>query len=660
MKHLIMGTAGHVDHGKTTLIKALTGIDCDTHPEEKERGITINPGFAHLDLPDDGSAGPQRIGIVDVPGHQRFIHNMLAGACSVDFALLTVAADDGVMPQTTEHIAILENLGVADGLVAITKSDLAGGDLVGMAVEETREALSGTFLKDAEIIPVSALTGAGIGELIKAIEGVVARLPERECSGTFRMYIDRAFSVAGFGTVVTGSVMGGRIRSGDTLYVAPKGIEVRVRRIENHGKEVQEVVAGDRASLNLAGFACSEFEKGMLLADRLLDATPRVDAELRLIDPRAQLKLYSKALFYAGTHESICRIHLLDRDLARSGEKVLAQIELERPPTLQTGDRFILRSCSADRTLGGGRVIDPAPLHHRRRTAELIEQVRSRAEGGLKEQIASEVRKHITFVGIAELAQALGRKSDDIAAAIEEGDIEADIISITTAAGGALLSATTQERMWRIVRRALVERHHQYPLSSKGLDAASFAARLGVGAKEHGAIITEGLLQMMSDAGKIVRSASGGWLLAGFKPAPTRAQEASLSHLRKRFSEARMNVASLSDLESEVEKQFKIGAKDSKILLKHLAENGEIVPIEDVYVWRETVDRCRMRLLEHLHRNKDGTTVAQFRDIVNGNRRICLLLIGLYDREGLTRREGDFRFITQAGTARLAQSASGF
>ncbi|MFA4875129.1 MAG: selenocysteine-specific translation elongation factor [bacterium] len=657
MKHLIMGTAGHVDHGKTTLIKALTGIDCDTHPEEKQRGITINPGFAYLDLRDDecvsrtaSSDGSQRIGIVDVPGHQRFIHNMLAGACSVDFALLVVAADDGVMPQTIEHLAILEQLGIRDGLVAITKTDLVEDDLAEMAASEARQAISSTFLKDAEIVPVSAMSGRGIKDLIAAIGRVVKRLPERRTGTVFRMYMDRVFSKAGFGTVATGSVMGGQVRTGSTLYVLPSGAEVRVRRLEHHGAEVDELVAGDRASLNLMGLGCSEFEKGMLLSDRLLAPTSRIDAEVRLIDQRVEIGIYSKALFYAGTYEGVCRIHLIDRDRARGVETVLAQIELERPTVLFADDRFIVRSCSAHRTLGGGRVIDPAPLHHRRRTAELVEQVRSRAEGGLKEQISTEVRKHVAFVGLEECARVLNRNIDDVNAAISAGDLDADILVIPSDAGSALFSAAAQERMWRRVRRALVEHHHEHPLSAKGLDTAAIAARLGVSAKEHAAAVTEGLLQAMADAGKIARSPVGGWLLAGFKPTPTQAQEAALKHLCKRFSEAGMGVVSLSDLESEIEKQFKLSAKDLKILLKHLVECKEIVPIEDVYIWRETVDRCRMRLLEYLRQSNDGVTVAQFRDLVNGNRRICLLLIGLYDREGVTRREGDLRFITDAGS----------
>ncbi len=652
MKHLIMGTAGHVDHGKTTLIASLTGIDCDTHPEEKQRGITINPGFAWLDLPpDDGKSADacdcpgQRIGIVDVPGHQRFIHNMLAGASGIDFALLVVAADDGVMPQTVEHLAILEHLGIRDGLVAVTKTDLAGPELVEMAAAEVREALSRTFLRDADIVPISAIERTGLDGLVAAIRRVVARLPERPSGGALRMYIDRAFSVAGFGTVVTGSVMGGTIRTGDTLCVAPKGIEVRVRRIEKHGKEVQEVRAGDRASLNLAGFKREDFERGMLIADRSIAMTSRIDAEITLIDTSPEIGPYSNAVFYVGTHESACRIHLLGRDRARGGEKALAQIELDGPAALLAGDRFIIRNCSATRTLGGGRVVDAAPLHHRRTPPEMIEQVRVRAEGGLKDQIASEVRKQITFVGIAELARSLNRGRDEIAAAIRDGDTGSGIISITSPAGDALLSADTQERMWRQVRRALVEHHHEHPLSAKGLDTAAIAARLGVAAKEHGASITEGFLLMMSDAGKIARAASGGWLLAGFKPAPTQAQEAALKYLRKKFSDAGMGVVSISDLESEIGKQFKLGAKDLKTLLKHLVECKEIVAIEDVYIWKETVDQCRQTLLAHLAQSGDGVTVAQFRDLVNGNRRICLLLIGLYDREGVTRREGDLRFI---------------
>ena len=289
MRHLIIGTAGHVDHGKTALIKALTNIDCDTHKEEKERGITINLGFSHLDLP-----GGDSVGIVDVPGHKDFIRTMVAGAYGIDIAMLVVAADSGIMPQTEEHLRILEMLGVRHGVVVLTKADLVDKETLELAELEITEYLEGTSLENAPVVSVSSVTGEGLNELVQTIEQIIPVVEEKESGNLFRMYIDRIFNVKGMGFVVTGSVLEGSVKTGQDLYLLPgKSKKVKVRNIERHGAAVDAVFHGDRAALNLAGLKFEDYTRGMVLCNKQLDDTRLIDATIKVFDPASALPVWS-------------------------------------------------------------------------------------------------------------------------------------------------------------------------------------------------------------------------------------------------------------------------------------------------------------------------------------------------------------------------------
>lgn len=652
MKRVIVCTAGHVDHGKTRLVQALTGIDCDTHPEEKARGITINPGFAHLDLPAGEQGEAVRIGMVDVPGHHRFIRNMLAGASAVDLAMLVVAVDDGVMPQTREHVALLELLGTHHGLVALTKIDIADPDLVELAVAEVGEFLSTSFLADAEIVPVSAVTGAGLDDLRAAIARALGRVAERSHSGAFRMYIDRIFSVAGFGTVVTGSIMGGTVRVDDSLFVLPGEVPVRVRRIECHGAEVPEAHGGERASLNLSGIGRADFERGMLLANRPLPVTQRIDAELTLIGEQTSLERHAQALFYTGTHETSCQIHLLDRPQARPGERVLAQLDLVAPTALLAEDRFVLRSASADQTIGGGRCVDPAPLHHRRPTERAVAEVRRRASENLVDRVVAEVNKRITFVSVGELATILHQEPAVIAAAIAGIPAIAGVRHFTTAAGDQLLGRIAAQKLSHAIREVVTQYHQDDPLGTRGVTLHQVASKLVSLPPTQRNALTEALLEDLTTQGVLRHSERGGYLLADFvfRDAATLALACDVA--RERFRAAGTNVVVLADLEAELTGRFRLTARDTKAIVRHLVEEGDLVAIDDAYLSTQLVARCRRRLLEHL---SGGATVSvsEFRDLIDGNRKICLMLLGLFDREGLTQRSGDQRRITEKGRAAL-------
>jgi len=362
----VVGTAGHIDHGKSALVKALTGIDPDRLEEEKRRGMTIDLGFAHFDLP-----GGRRVGIVDVPGHERLIRNMLAGATGIDLVLLVIAADEGVMPQTREHFDILRFLDVDRGLVVLNKIDLVTDpEWLLLVTEDVRALTAGTFLEGAPVIPVSARTGEGLPRLVAAIEEALAEVPARQVDAPTRIPVDRSFTMAGFGTVVTGTLWSGRVRTGDALELLPAGREVRVRHVQSHGVEVAEAVAGQRVALNIVGATKDEIARGHVLASpHSLAPTALFDARIRLLAGTPPMGHHDRVRVYVGADEVIGRIRLLDRRSLGPGETAVAQVRLERPTVVARGDPFVLRRYSPMVTIGGGRAITAHAAVRRRGAA---------------------------------------------------------------------------------------------------------------------------------------------------------------------------------------------------------------------------------------------------------------------------------------------------
>ena len=361
-KHIILGTAGHVDHGKTTLVKALTGTDTDRLAEEKKRGITIELGFAHLCLP-----GGQMLGVIDVPGHERFIKNMVAGAAGIDLVMLLVAADEGVMPQTREHFDVCRMLGIKRGLVVISKIDMVDEELLELVQEEVAELVEGSFLEEAPVVAVSAVTGAGLDELLRELERIAAEVVERPESGAFRLPVDRAFVIKGFGTVVTGTVISGSLELGEAVTLLPSGLTSRVRSLQAYGSERQQVFAGERAAINLLGLEKSEIERGEVLArpDTVL-TTSMVDVYYtHLADLENPLPVRSKMLVHSGTAVLMGTVVVLAGRELEPGESAFVQVRLERPTVIVCGDRLVMRSFARRETVGGGVVINPCPAKHR-------------------------------------------------------------------------------------------------------------------------------------------------------------------------------------------------------------------------------------------------------------------------------------------------------
>ncbi|MEW6399117.1 MAG: selenocysteine-specific translation elongation factor, partial [Bacillota bacterium] len=407
--------AGHVDHGKTALIRALTGVDTDRLPEERARGISIELGFAPLRLPSG-----RRAGVVDVPGHERFVHHMVAGAAGMDLVILVVAADEGVMPQTREHVEILSLLGVRHGLVALTKVDLVDPEWLQMAEEDVRNYLAGTFLADSPVVPVSSVTGQGLDTLLGELDRLLGRVPGRDSRGPVRLPVDRVFTVPGFGTVVTGTLVSGTVRIGDGVEVLPGGREARVRQVQVHGERVEEATAGQRVALNLAGLEHRQVERGhVVCAPGVFSSTARLAARLELLNGASSLRSGTRVHFHLGTAEAPARVVLLDREELAPGTSCLARFRLEEEMAAARGDRFVIRFWSPPRTVGGGTVLAPHS-RHRRYVASHLESLRELEGGGISGELVALLEEGDPLRAAEDLVSRLGLAPADASATLKE------------------------------------------------------------------------------------------------------------------------------------------------------------------------------------------------------------------------------------------------
>jgi selenocysteine-specific elongation factor len=642
-----MGTAGHIDHGKTALVKAMTGIECDTHPQEKQRGITINLGFAHCALPSGNT-----ISIVDVPGHKDFIHTMVSGASGIDFVLLVISADSGVMPQTREHCQIMTMLRITRGVIALTKTDCVDAETLVRVTREIREFTRGSFLEDAPIVPVSSLTREGVPALIAALDACAQRVAPRRQEGIFRLFIDRIFSVSGFGTVVTGSVISGVLRVGGQAFLAPGGEKLRVRRLERHNVEVDAVVAGDRASLNCAGLDRKDFKRGMCITDRNIGGTQMLDAQVTLVSGTTPGSHWLEAIFLLGTFEAQARLHLLDRNSAPGKDTVLVQVRLPQPCVACAGDRFVLRSTSGDVTLGGGEIIDAAPLHHRRRRPALIRSLETIAEGKLPALIESEVRKARHVIHHATVADHLSMTEEEIKKGITGAALTEDII--VQALGDAVY--LVEKDVYRTYQEKLIaqcRRHHEKnPLDANGITIKEAVSLLGIdrvpGSDGYVRLVLEALVtqKKLHKAGSTYVSGNHGVLFS-----------AELQHkidiTDTFFGTYGRKVPLAADIDSFATKKG-ITPKELQQILGYLVEHKRIHRSDGDYLHEDIVGPIRTLLLHTLVKEPHGLTVAQFRDLITGNRKICLVLFALFDSEKITERRGDVRVITEKGKMVLA------
>lgn len=630
MEQLIIGTAGHVDHGKTVLISALTGVDTDRLKEEKKRGISIDLGFAPFKLPSGRIAG-----VVDVPGHERFIHNMLAGAAGMDLVMLVVDASEGVMPQTREHLDILQILGIKNGIVVITKIDLADEEWRELVKDEIREELQGTFLENAPFQAVSALEGQGIEELKRLIDDMTLNLEPRSASGPLRLPIDRSFVIAGFGTVITGTLVQGSVRIGETVAVVPPGLEARVRNIQVHDQDVKEAKAGSRVALNLSGLDKEEVLRGSVVSSpgyyqetSLID----VSAELLARAPR-RLKNLDPVHFFLGTDRSVARLLLLDRDELSPGENTLVQCRLERPLVAERGDPFVIRSYSPMTTIGGGLVLDPYPPRHRRFRSGVISHLEELKQdptaGGDSAFLRSKLDELITADNV-RLIKETRLDQDKIDAALKE-DLERGLVQKL---GNAYILTYKLKEFEHKLLTELESYHQKYPLSP-GISRASLRGLLPRAFQQRE---YDTLLEQLQSR-ELITARSDLVSLHGLKPEPSPKDKEQIDNLAALYRSGWLQPPSTK------EALQKTGADQNRRdeIFSYLQSMNVLVKIsEELYFHSEAYQEA-VELLRRHFAGQETLTLAQFRDLAGTSRKYAQALLEHFDQKKMTRRVEDHR-----------------
>ena len=630
---LILGTAGHIDHGKTALVKALTGVDTDRLPEEKLRGITIELGFAQLVL------GDCRLGIVDVPGHERFVRNMLAGATGIDLALLVVAADDSVKPQTREHLEILRLLKLETGVIAITKCDLPEPDWLELVEEEVRELVRGTFLESAPIVRTSVLTGQGLGELREALTAAASLAAgsarRRRQAGPFRMAIDRTFTIAGHGTVVTGSVASGSVHVGDELVLEPSSVAVRVRGLQNHDTPADEVHRGQRAAINLAGVRHDEIGRGQELASPgHLVASRLLSVQLNLLKTAERpLKNRTRVRCHLGTAELLASVVLLDRERLAPGEAAPAQLFLSEPAVAVWGQPLVVRSESPVETIGGGVVLDPHPPKLARDDAEALAKLAELASGEPIERAAAAVY----FFGLAEwrpgdLARSAG--IDDPEAAVAELLGRGEVLELTLSPTRKLrVHRQVLEELYRRIEALLDKQHQRFPLRAM-LDRSPLTARLGYLGSD---ALVEAVLASMQRAGRL-KATERGVALPGRGPQLTNAEQRQVVQIIETYRAAGFQPPTIDELRAQTPKNQQAVPQLAALAA---AEGHLVEAAPGLYLHAESERKLRETLSGPLAGG--GLTVSQIRELLGISRKHAVPWCEYLDRIGFTRREGDVR-----------------
>ncbi len=636
MRRLILGTAGHIDHGKTALVRALTGTDTDRLPEEKRRGITIDLGFARLPLDDE-----LELGVVDVPGHEAFVRNMLAGATGFDLALLVVAADEGVMPQTREHLAIIELLGVRAGVVALTKTDLVDDEWLTLVLEDVRAGLHGSAFADAPIVPVSAVTGAGLEELRRALADAARHARARADDDLFRLPIDRVFTIHGTGTVVTGTLWSGHVRTEDALALLPDGPRARVRGVQVHGQPEAVARAGQRAAIALAGVERDQVIRGQVLVrEEGWSPTTLLTVRLRVIPGTGwKLAQRQRIRFHLGTAELLGRIRLfgadaLDPDLPGATLEAYAQIGLEGPVIARAGDRFVIRSYSPVTTIGGGIVLEPAASRRRRlgeHEAELLDRLLAPPADAV---LARAVLAGWSGVAATGLAVETPHPPAEIAVALDA--------HLATGALGRVGDRVFDGAVLEQARRVLlevVERFHEVSPLRPGIDRQELRRALPPGAAPG---LADALVDTLVGQGIVVARGERGELLAraGFQPHLTHEQAVARDRLLALYESAELAAPSVDELPAELRQR-----RDFWPLLKLLESEGHLLAMApETFVSAAAMARARERARRELA-GKGALGPADFRALFPLTRKHLIPLLEYFDRSGLTVRRGNDRFL---------------
>jgi len=637
MVSLIVGTAGHIDHGKSALVRALTGTDPDRLPEEKRRGITIDLGFADLEL------GDLRIGFVDVPGHERFIKNMLAGAHGIDLLALVIAADEGVMPQTREHFDICRLLGVRNGLVVITKKDLVDEEMLALVEDEARELTIGSFLESAPIVSVSSRTGAGLDDLRARLTEMGKRVPPRSQDFATRLPIDRSFSMKGFGAVVTGTLVSGKITEGDELELLPSQRSVRVRGLQVHGKAVREAHAGQRTAVNLAGVDTSQIERGMVLAPAgRLRPTQIVDLWMDVLPGASRaVRSRSRVRFHVGAAEVLGRVRVLEgASQIAAGSGGLAQLRLEAPVIAVHGDRFILRSYSPAETIAGGVILDPFAMKHRARDLD-------RARELLRLLMSDE--RTAKFTAFVRAAGERGLRLPDLGAATGWTNEVLNSIAAEIRAGGSVLEVggiyLAREDVDRLSGAVLeeLERHHKREPLARGMLRETLREKVFTHSSPES---FTGVLARLEAEGKVVPEKD--IVRLSRHSVGLSEQDAALS---KRIEQIYLAAAVEAPSVDEVMTRANVSSTQrtqARKLLQLLIDDRKVVRIQgEMFMHAQVVEELKTKLLAYASQHEPDRLidVAAFKDLAGVSRKYAIPLLEYFDREQVTRRAGDKRLI---------------
>lgn len=626
MKNVILGTAGHIDHGKTTLIKALTGRETDNLKEEKQRGISINLGFTYFDLPSK-----KRVGIVDVPGHEKFIKNMLAGACGIDIVLLVIAADEGVMPQTIEHLDILNYLDVKKGIIVLTKCDLVDEEFIELVKDDVREKTKGLFIEGAPIVEVDSVSRRGLDELVQKIDEISEDIEEKKTDAPSRMSIDRVFSLKGFGTIVTGTLIEGKISVDDEMTIYPSEKKVKVRNLQVHGCDVKTAYAGQRTAINLSNIKVSEIQRGDVIAQTgSVEESMMIDVNISLVEHcKKSLKHWDRIRIFHGTKQILCRIVPLNEDEIQYGESGYAQLRLEEKIVAKKGDRFIIRSYSPMDTIGGGVIIDTAPKKHKIYDESVIEALKIKEKGELKDILEEYLKLNLSnYITLKELVSYTGEKEEYVKEGLNALIDENKVFCVNK----YYLHISHYQKLKEKVIEILTKYHKQYRL------------RNGILKEELRSKVDNSL--KVKDMDVILNK------MVEEKDIKVQDNLVSNYDFEVKFNQKQLSIKKEIEEKSRKNGLNSLMTKDdicnkNKFYEEVLeALTGETIQkLDDAYyIDKKVYENVKKDLLEYLNKNKE-ITVAQFRDITKSNRKISIVMLEHFDRNRITKRVEDKRIL---------------
>ena len=623
--NVIIGTAGHIDHGKTTLIKALSGIETDTTQEEKDRGMSINLGFAYFDLPSG-----KRCGVVDVPGHEKFIKNMLAGVSGINLVLLLVDSREGIMPQTKEHIDILTLLGIENYIIVMTKIDLVEEEYRELVKEDIREFIAGTVLENSPIIEVDSISKKGLDNLLETIDKKTEDIEAKNIEKNARLNIDRSFQVKGFGTVVTGTLTEGVVNVGDELVIYPKGIKTKVRNIQVHAKDVEKAYAGQRTAINLANIKFDDVKRGDTLATAdSLTKTYMLDSEIKLInDERANLELWDRVRVYIGTEEVMARVVPLGTDLLKAGESSFAQLRLEDEIAVKNYDKFIIRTYSPMITIGGGVILDASPKKHSRFNEEILEKLKVQLEGNSTELIANYILSHNNYlVSKDSIVKDLQLPEEEIVESI------AQLIETATVYESKLgyIHKKKYEEVLEKLKKLLVEYHNRFKLKV-GIPKIEVLSKFKLSQKE-----TLELLDLFI-ANNEIRLEGNLVAEKDFVVNYDKKQLAEKERVEKALLEGGFTPPTIKDLTN--------GEKTKVEILESLIDNTIVRLDADLVLHANVLKEAIQKVEDHFSANEQ-MGLAEFRDMTGSSRKYSMAILEYIDKLGITRRVENYRVLAK-------------